>query len=246
MDDRIRRLIAKALDLDEDADENAVESALEQLGVEGGRLFTQEEVNTLLGANKRHLRAENERLQREITEAAETLAGLAGEEHPGDTDLIGRIERASARIAELERDATEAVAARTEAQTRMDEGERDRALLAAAGRAGMIDPEGEGLPFFRDRVRCDDQGRWRFVDDDGEGLPLQEGLSSALASRRHLVRPQLAGGAGTGAPGEADAVASAIERLRRAGRSATDGRDDRSLFELAEAVLEVGRARRGT
>lgn len=243
MDPKVRRILSQALQLEEGADDEKVEAALAELGVESGRLFTQEEVNTLLGANKRHLRAENERLQREITEAAQTLADLDGVQADGEADLLGRVGRAKARVAALERQAEGALRAHREAQARAIESERDRALLAAAGRAGMIDPEREGLPLFRDRLRCSDDGRWVFIGDDSEELPVEEGIRRELEGRRHLLRPQLAPGAGTGTPHEVDPLASALERLERAGRPGSP-RDDRSLVELADAVLEVGRARR--
>ena len=243
MDTKVRHIVTKALDLPEDAADERLESALSELGVPGGRLFTQEEVNTLLGANKRHLRTENERLQQTVSEAAATLTQLTGDDPNEDVALATRLERAAAQIVAYREQADEARSSERRAKALLDQTERDRVLVSAAGRAGMIDPEGEGLPLFRDRVRRTAEGDWAFVTDDGDETSLDAGLPQALESRRHLLRPRLAPGAGAGAPREADPLAAALERVRRAG-NAKGARDDRALFELADAVLDAGRARR--
>ncbi|MFH0962967.1 MAG: hypothetical protein V2A58_03030 [Planctomycetota bacterium] len=256
MDSKVRTILLKALALPDDSDDPSVHEALRAAGIEGGRLFTQEEVNAILATNKKALRAENETLRRDLDETATLLSSLASVEDPdpataglredtppegGPRSLIVRLD---ARLADLRRELAEAREARDSECARAFDLERDRALVSAAARAGMIDPEGEALPLFRDRVSRADDGPWEIRDDEGSARPLDEGLVGLLEKRKHLLRPAVRPGAGTGCPREVDPVAAAVERLR-VPDPPHDGRDERSLLEVAGAVLEIGRARRG-
>ena len=245
MDSKVAKLLSHALGLPADADDEARERALRDAGVEGGRLFTQEEVNTLLAGNKKSLRTENERLAHELDEASGLLRGLLDDEDAPPEDLRGRLDRVGECVVDLRRRLAESDDSRQSAETRARETERDRLLVGAAGRAGMIDPEGEGLTLFRHRMTQTDDGQWRFLDDDGDERPIDEGLAGALAGRKHLLRAQLRPGSGSGQPRQVDPLGNATQRLDACRNKPADPRDNRDLFDLADALLDVGRLRRG-
>ena len=245
MDSKVAKLLSHALGLPADADDEARERALRDAGVEGGRLFTQEEVNTLLAGNKKSLRTENERLAHELDEASGLLRGLLDDEDAPPEDLRGRLDRVGECVVDLRRRLAESDDSRQSAETRARETERDRLLVGAAGRAGMIDPEGEGLTLFRHRMKEVDNGQWRFLDDEGVECDVDDGLAAALSERKHLVRAQLRPGSGSGQPRRMDPLADAGKRLDACRKEPADPRDNRDLLDLADALLDVGRLRRG-
>ena len=142
------------------------------------RSFSQEDVNRLLADQKRKLLAD----QPDLTELRKKAAAHDEAEQARLSDL----EKASRRIAELEQ-------AAAQAQERASMALRRSAIVAAAQRAGAVDPDAVLALLPGDAVT---------VGEDGTVAGAEDAVTALLASKTYLVAKPAA--APTPTPGGAD------------------------------------------